>query len=330
MATCKRTRVSAVAAGDLEESMENYLTKCSTRDLHLLVVKPMSHCTWKTAPSNDMPAILQNATLYKELLCKAPNGVLSPAATKTAVQNLQKAGPVNTTSKPLGVFADSVSEKIRIGLAKLRECQKRDVLQVVERKLSHPQTKKLAELLNLLEAAPARPPATPQAKNAAQAHIEYDEDEFPIFRADAVEENNSGTSTPAVHSVSSFNFTAFSYSTLGDGQHKNLLQLALGTPSVAPKEKRSCKKEKQTKRTKTSKKGAAGNKKDKQLGKHKSTSKSKGKQLSKGQQRTVLRATSAQDEVKAKHKRVHSKAYHSTLTQKLQETWLYHVPICWS
>ena len=109
MATGKRTKASSVTAGDIEGCFEKYLGQCSTRDLNELLVKPMAMCTWKTAPANDMPVMLKNASLYEELLKAAPTGVLPPAATRTAIENLNYSDKVNMTSKPLSVFADAVS-----------------------------------------------------------------------------------------------------------------------------------------------------------------------------------------------------------------------------
>jgi hypothetical protein len=180
MASKRRRASSTVAVSDIQECFESFMESQKSCDLDKLVVKTLKVCTWKTSAGNDMSNILSLHSLYKELLLKAPNGVLPPAATRKAVESCNIDGLANFSKKPSGVFADEVSQAVRVGLSKLRECKdSTKTLEVTLRKLAASESKRLHELLSLLkDAAEEEEEGRPQGQELNKNKMEFDDDGF--------------------------------------------------------------------------------------------------------------------------------------------------------
>jgi hypothetical protein len=137
-----------VGVTGLADAVEGFLVGCKTRDLTAMTASMGG--TWKSAPTAAIQGLAQCKQLFVNLLELAPNSVVSGKRLAIALKSLHTdRAPINYTNRRCDDWADEMSQRIRVSLAKLREMKESHLSQA--RALSRATIDEKEAVLELLD-----------------------------------------------------------------------------------------------------------------------------------------------------------------------------------
>ena len=181
MAAKTRSKCADVKTADVEEKLEDYMLQAESRDLDSLLRKPVAGMSWKTAAAGHIGALLEHSSFWRGLLELAPCGILPPAVTTAAICHCNHSSRTNFTKLADSIFADKISQTIRIAMGKFRDCADEKTLAIVRKKLTMAENRELDKLLALLRPDARSGQADQQRASGVDSRIELDEEGFPTF-----------------------------------------------------------------------------------------------------------------------------------------------------